>query len=54
MFQTSGLPVLMRQMAEEIAGRYVVTYETDAPRAKIGVDTPRKGVKLRAPSRAGN
>ena len=54
MYLTSGLPTLMRQMATEIAGQYAVTYRTDTDRARLSVETRRKGVKLRAPARIGN
>jgi VWFA-related protein len=48
---TSGVPVLLQQFATELAGQYAITYKTDAADARLGVETKRKGVKLRAQSR---
>jgi VWFA-related protein len=51
--QTNAIPVVMKQFAADIAGQYAVTYRSEADRAKLSVDTPRKGVKVRAPARIG-
>jgi hypothetical protein len=51
--QPSGVPVMMKQFATELANVYEVTYKTDVASAKLGVETKRKGVKLRAPLRVG-
>jgi VWFA-related protein len=51
--QSSGVPVMMKQFAAELAGQYAITYKTDSTEAKLSVETKRKGVKLRAPSRVG-
>jgi hypothetical protein len=51
---TSGLPTLMRQTAVEIAGQYAVTYTTETRRARLSVETRRRGLKLRAPARIGS
>lgn len=52
--QSSGVPVMMKQFAVELAGQYALTYKTDAAEAKLSVETKRKGVKLRAPTRVGS
>jgi hypothetical protein len=46
--------MLMRRIADEIASQYAVTYRTDAARARLSVETPHKGPKLRAPARIGS
>jgi len=51
--QPSGVPVMMKQFATELANVYEVAYKTDVASAKLGVETKRKGVKLRAPVRVG-
>jgi hypothetical protein len=51
--QSSGVPVIMKQFATELANVYEITYKSDAASAKLGVETKRKGVKLRAPVRVG-
>jgi len=51
--QPTGVPVLMKQFADEIAAHYAITYSTDAPQAKLSVESRRKGVTVRAPSRVG-
>jgi VWFA-related protein len=50
-YQTSGLPTLMRNIGAEIAAQYAVTYRTELDRARLSVETRRKGLKLRAPLR---
>jgi VWFA-related protein len=53
--QPAGLLRLMEQFAAElVAGQYAVTYSTDNDRGKLEVETPRQGVKLRAPARVGD
>lgn len=52
-YQTSGLPTLMQRIAAEIAGQYAVTYRTDADRARLSVETRRKGLTVRARTRIG-
>jgi hypothetical protein len=52
-YQTSGLPTLMRRIAAEIAGQYAVTYRTDLDRGRLSVETRRKGLVIRAPTRIG-
>jgi hypothetical protein len=53
--QPSGLVPLMQQFATElIAGQYAVTYFTNSTGGKLEVETPRSGVKLRAPARVGD
>jgi len=51
--QPSGVPVIMKQIADELAGQYQITYTSDAAEAKLTVETRRKNVKLRAPARVG-
>ena len=51
--QDTGLVPLMKQFADELLNQYAVTYATDAPQAKLNVETKRKGVTLRAPARVG-
>jgi VWFA-related protein len=52
--QPSGVPVLMKQFADELAAQYAVTYSTDAAQAKLSIETSRKGVKVRGPARVGS
>ena len=53
--QPSGLLPMMEQFAAELRlGQYAVTYFTNSDRGKLEVDTPRPGVKLRAPARVGD
>lgn len=52
--QGTGVPVIMKQFAVELAGQYALTYKTDSADAKLTVETKRKGVKVRAPSRVGS
>lgn len=49
--QSSGVPTLMKQFADELAGQYAVTFKSETAGAKLGFETSKKGVKLRAPSR---
>ena len=52
----SGIPRLMSAIAEELAGQYEVTYATQQPAGidlRLEVSTPRRGVKVRAPTRVG-
>lgn len=52
----TGIPKLMDQIATELAGQYAVTYVATSltePDLKLDVRTPRKGVKVRAPTRVG-
>jgi VWFA-related protein len=56
----TGIPHVMAQMAEELAGQYAVTYRTDEALdadkdqgPKLSVDVRRKGIKTRAPQRVG-
>ncbi len=52
----TGIPKLMDQIAAELAGQYVVTYDTPngtRPDLKLEVGTSKKGLKVRAPSRIG-
>lgn len=51
--QASSVVALMKQFAADLRAQYAVTYTSDAPQAKLSVETGRKGVKLRAPGRAG-
>ena len=51
--QPSGVPVMMKQFADELAGQYQITYRSDAAEAKLSVETTRKNVKVRAPVRVG-
>jgi VWFA-related protein len=52
--QPSGVPVLMKQFADELAAQYAVTYATDAREARFNIETTRKGVTVRGPSRVGS
>jgi len=52
--QAGGIEPLMLQFASELAGQYAVTYQSDAARARLEVDTTRPGIKLRAPARVGD
>jgi hypothetical protein len=53
--QPSGVLPMMEQFAAELAVRqYAVTYFTNGGPGKLEVDTPRPGVKLRAPARVGD
>lgn len=52
--QATGVPVVMKQYAQELAGQYAITYRSETPGAKLTVETSKKGVKLRAPSRSGS
>ena len=53
--QPSGLLPMMEQFAAElIVAQYAVTYFTNSDGGKLEVDTPRPGVKLRAPARVGD
>jgi VWFA-related protein len=49
----AGVPVLMMQFAEELAGQYAITYRSDSSQAKLTVETSRRGVRVRARSRVG-
>jgi len=51
----SGIPMLMQQIATELACQYAVTYGTaiGGVGGKLSLDTRRKGVRVRAPQRAG-
>jgi hypothetical protein len=49
----TGITTLMQQFADELAAQYAVTYRTDGVEAKLGVETKRRGVTLRAPARVG-
>jgi VWFA-related protein len=52
----SGIPRLMSAIAEELAGQYEVTYATQQPAGvdlRLEVSTPRRGLKVRAPTRVG-
>jgi VWFA-related protein len=53
-FQESGVTTLMKQFADELASQYAITYSTNALQAKLSVETTRKGVTLRAPTRVGS
>jgi len=53
-FQESGVPALMKQFADELAAQYAITYSTIATSARLSVETTRKGVTLRAPTRVGS
>jgi VWFA-related protein len=50
---TSGVPVMLKQFAAELAGQYAVTYQSAASDAKLSVETKRKGVKIRAQNHIG-
>jgi VWFA-related protein len=52
--QDSGVPVLMKQFAQELAGQYAITYRSETPGGKLTVETSKKGLKLRAPARSGS
>jgi hypothetical protein len=53
--QASGITVMMKSFADELANQYAVTYKTDAAgESKLSVETKKKGVKLRAPARVGS
>jgi VWFA-related protein len=45
----SGIPMLMQQIATELACQYAVTYRTAGPGGKLTVDVKRMGIKARAP-----
>jgi VWFA-related protein len=52
----TGIPKVMEQIGAELAGQYVVTYvatSLTSPDLKLEVATPKKGLKVRAPSRVG-
>jgi hypothetical protein len=52
--QPAGIGPLMQQFATELAvGQFSVTYFTNSDRAKLDVETPRPGLRLRAPARVG-
>lgn len=53
--QPTGIPVWMKQFADELIGQYAVVYRTSDPKAgaKLSVEVKRKGVKVRAPARVG-
>jgi hypothetical protein len=54
--QHSGIPRLMDQIAVELLNQYAVTYAVDAPSprdVKLEVESGRRGVRLRAPTRVG-
>jgi len=53
-FQPAGVPLLMKQFADELAAQYAITYSTNALQAKLSVETNRKGVTIRAPTRVGS
>lgn len=52
--QPSGVTVLMKQFADELAAQYAVTYATDAAEARFSIETKRKGVTVRGPARVGS
>jgi VWFA-related protein len=52
--QPLGVPTLMKQFADELAAQYAITYSTLATSARLSVETTRKGVTLRAPTRVGS
>ena len=52
--QPLGVPTLMKQFADELASQYAITYSTTAFQAKLSVETTRKGVTLRAPTKVGS
>ena len=41
----------MKEFADELLAQYAIAYATDAPEAKLTVETKRRGVTLRAPAR---
>jgi hypothetical protein len=49
----SGIPALMQQVATELACQYAVTYRAAGPDGKLSLEVKRKGVKIRAPQKAG-
>lgn len=49
----SGIPGLMQQIATELACQYSVTYRSPAAGGKLSLDVTRKGIRIRAPQRAG-
>jgi hypothetical protein len=51
--QPLGVPVLMKQFADELAAQYAITYATDTPEARLSIETRRKGVTVRAQTRVG-
>ena len=52
--QPAGVGPLMQQFAAELGqAQYAVTYFSSSDRARLEVETPRPGVKLRAPARIG-
>src|SRR5262245_3540408 len=53
-FQEGGVSALMKQFADELAAQYAITYSTIATNAKLSIETTRKGVTLRAPTRVGS
>lgn len=56
LIQHTGIPPLMDQIAIELADQYAVTYTTagtSASDVKLDVETSRRGVRLRAPTRVG-
>ena len=53
----SGIPDKLKQVADELLNQYVVTYgrpDKLIPPEKLSVSTPRKGVTVRARTRAGD
>lgn len=54
--QPTGIPVLMKQFADELIGQYAIVFHVSDTKAgaKLGVEVKRRGVKVRAPARAGN
>ena len=50
----SGVTPLMKQFADELAAQYAVTYSTDATEARLSIETKRKGVTVRGPTRVGS
>jgi len=52
--QASGIPVMMKSFADELANQYAVSYKTDATgESKLTIETKKKSVKVRAPARVG-
>jgi VWFA-related protein len=49
--QPNGVPVLMKQFAEELAAQYAITYEVGKSGAKLSFETTRKGISVRGPLR---
>ena len=52
--QPNGVTTVMKQIADELAGQYQITYTSLVNEAKLSVETTRRNVKIRAPARVGS